>query len=431
MGGRRQPDRPRPYRDRRLLVVPSARPRCPATRSADPPRRCQAGRHRGGDDGDARPRREHRQEGAERPDHRLGVPVARAPCRVGERPAAPRGVRRATSRRARGWVPVGLELGGGPGSQLYVAERGQRRPTGDRATASGSRQIRSDTPAGLSNRSPRSRCSSCWPSSPSGATRRVRQRRRSGRRCCRSMEDGLRAPRCRRRPVARPVRAVAPDAGPRPRSTTVVSRDRHRLPIRLAVPEGWRVRSSGRASSTVSSSCRRAPRSARSCGSSGRTRRSCRSCSRFVSDSAAADGGWADPGTAVGRADDAHGRRPAAGSRPDLRSADRRSAGSPGPRRTAGWWRALGPEVPWLTSAIVDWLTRATGPAVDRFRWPGALKIDLDRRTRLPTYAWFADVVRSVSEMPGLAGAIGTSPSSTSPGSGSSTRSTARRRATR
>jgi GGDEF domain-containing protein len=70
-----------------------------------------------------------------------------------------------------------------------------------------------------------------------------------------------------------------------------------------------------------------------------------------------------------------------------------------------GWWRALGPEAPWLTAAIVDWLVRASGPVVARFRWPGSLKLDLDRRTQLPTYAWFADLGRSVADLPGLASA--------------------------
>ena len=42
---------------------------------------------------------------------------------------------------------------------------------------------------------------------------------------------------------------------------------------------------------------------------------------------------------------------------------------------------------------------------VARFRWPGVLRLDLDRRTQLPTYAWFADLVRSAAELPGLAAA--------------------------
>jgi GGDEF domain-containing protein len=52
---------------------------------------------------------------------------------------------------------------------------------------------------------------------------------------------------------------------------------------------------------------------------------------------------------------------------------------------------------------VVDCLERAMHPFVERFRWPGALKLDLDRRTQLPTYAWFADLARSIQEVPGLA----------------------------
>ena len=124
----------------------------------------------------------------------------------------------------------------------------------------------------------------------------------------------------------------------------------------------------------------------------------------FVTDSAAADGGWADPGqpsdvmTTLMAADLLLSLDPTFDPQPTIAWFART-------QEDDGWWRALGPEVPWLTAAVVDWLTRATGPAVDRFRWPGALKIDLDRRTRLPTFAWFADLVRSIAEMPGLAGA--------------------------
>ncbi len=69
-----------------------------------------------------------------------------------------------------------------------------------------------------------------------------------------------------------------------------------------------------------------------------------------------------------------------------------------------GWWRALGPEVPWLTGAVAELLERARLPFPDRFRWPGALRLDLDRRTQIPTFAWFADLARSIQEVPGLAG---------------------------
>lgn len=69
-----------------------------------------------------------------------------------------------------------------------------------------------------------------------------------------------------------------------------------------------------------------------------------------------------------------------------------------------GWWRALGPEVPWLTGAVAELLERTRKPFAERFRWPGALRLDLDRRTQIPTFAWLQDLARSVQEVPGLAG---------------------------
>ena len=124
----------------------------------------------------------------------------------------------------------------------------------------------------------------------------------------------------------------------------------------------------------------------------------------FVADRAGGDGGWGDPGqptdvlTTLIAADFLLGIDPTFDPQPTIdwfaRAQDEE-----------GWWRALGPEVPWLTAAVVDWLVRATGPVVARFRWPGALKLDLDRRTQLPTFAWFADLVRSVAEVHGLAAA--------------------------
>lgn len=122
----------------------------------------------------------------------------------------------------------------------------------------------------------------------------------------------------------------------------------------------------------------------------------------FVGDSANADGGWSDPGqpsdvlTTLMAADLMLALDPTFDPQPTIAWFARA-------QEPEGWWRALGPEVPWLTGAVVDWLERATGPVLDRFRWPGALKLDLDRRTQLPTFAWFADLGRSVAEMPGLA----------------------------
>jgi GGDEF domain-containing protein len=62
-----------------------------------------------------------------------------------------------------------------------------------------------------------------------------------------------------------------------------------------------------------------------------------------------------------------------------------------------GWWRALDPEVPWLTAAILDWMRRSTLPFAARFRWPQVSLWQRDYITGLPTMAFFA----------GLAGAVG------------------------
>jgi GGDEF domain-containing protein len=124
----------------------------------------------------------------------------------------------------------------------------------------------------------------------------------------------------------------------------------------------------------------------------------------FTAHNAGPDGGWADPGqpsdvlTTLVAADLLLGLDPTFDPGPTI-------AWFASAQGDDGWWRALGPEAPWLTAAIVDWLVRASGPVVARFRWPGALRIDLDRRTRLPGFAWFADLVRSVAEVPGLRGA--------------------------
>ncbi len=72
----------------------------------------------------------------------------------------------------------------------------------------------------------------------------------------------------------------------------------------------------------------------------------------------------------------------------------------------AGWWRALDPEVPWLTSAVVAWLERADRPYHERFAWPAVQKWDRDRKTRIPTYTYFSDVARVLGAVPGLREAV-------------------------
>jgi GGDEF domain-containing protein len=69
----------------------------------------------------------------------------------------------------------------------------------------------------------------------------------------------------------------------------------------------------------------------------------------------------------------------------------------------AGWWRALGPEAPWLTAAVCDWLAIAELPFADRFRWPEVPRFTRDRKTGLPTYGHFSDLHRLFKGVPALA----------------------------
>ena len=121
-----------------------------------------------------------------------------------------------------------------------------------------------------------------------------------------------------------------------------------------------------------------------------------------VADRIRGDGGWGDPGQPTDILTTLAAADLLIGLDPDFDPA-RTVAWFARAQEPEGWWRALDPEVPWLTAAVVEWLERARRPFVERFRWPGALKLDLDRRTQLPSYAWFADLARSVQEVPGLA----------------------------
>jgi GGDEF domain-containing protein len=71
-------------------------------------------------------------------------------------------------------------------------------------------------------------------------------------------------------------------------------------------------------------------------------------------------------------------------------------------QRSDGWWHALGPETAWLTVEIVEWLLGATRPFAERFAWPHLATVNRDRRTGLPSFAYFADVQRLFAEVPGL-----------------------------
>ncbi len=67
-----------------------------------------------------------------------------------------------------------------------------------------------------------------------------------------------------------------------------------------------------------------------------------------------------------------------------------------------GWWRALGPEVPWLTSAVIDWLELAAMPFSQRFAWPLAPIWARDRLTGLTTMATLDELEQVLGRVPGL-----------------------------
>ena len=71
----------------------------------------------------------------------------------------------------------------------------------------------------------------------------------------------------------------------------------------------------------------------------------------------------------------------------------------------AGWWRALDPEVPWLTAAVVEWLEGAERPFAERFRWPAYQRFDLDRKTGIPGYVAFDRLARVFEAVPAIADA--------------------------
>ena len=70
-----------------------------------------------------------------------------------------------------------------------------------------------------------------------------------------------------------------------------------------------------------------------------------------------------------------------------------------------GWWRALDPEVPWLTAAITEWLEGASRPFAERYRWPAYQRVDLDRKTGIPGYAAFDRLARVFETLPSLSSA--------------------------
>ncbi len=69
----------------------------------------------------------------------------------------------------------------------------------------------------------------------------------------------------------------------------------------------------------------------------------------------------------------------------------------------AGWWRALDPEVPWLTAAIADWLETSQRPFAARFAWPSAPIWARDRLSGLTTLATLEELELILGGLPALA----------------------------
>jgi len=71
-------------------------------------------------------------------------------------------------------------------------------------------------------------------------------------------------------------------------------------------------------------------------------------------------------------------------------------------QEASGWWRALDPEVPWLTASIVGWLEHAERPFHERFAWPRYARTDLDRKTQIPGFAAFDALDRLFTTLTGI-----------------------------
>jgi GGDEF domain-containing protein len=74
-------------------------------------------------------------------------------------------------------------------------------------------------------------------------------------------------------------------------------------------------------------------------------------------------------------------------------------------QRPDGFVLAFGPELCWLTAEFVRLADAAARPFGERFRFPQVETANLDRKTKLPFFAFFDDLARLFSELSGLAGA--------------------------
>ncbi len=74
-----------------------------------------------------------------------------------------------------------------------------------------------------------------------------------------------------------------------------------------------------------------------------------------------------------------------------------------GRQRSDGLWIALGPEAPWLTRVIGEWLEKASSPFAERFAFPTVPASDRDRKTGLAFFSYFDDLGRLLGATPELA----------------------------
>jgi GGDEF domain-containing protein len=122
----------------------------------------------------------------------------------------------------------------------------------------------------------------------------------------------------------------------------------------------------------------------------------------FVSDSRRDDGGWGDEGqpsdvmTTLAAAELLGTLDPDFDLAPTVAWFVRH-------QEPAGWWRALDPEVPWLTAAVADFLAASELPFAARFRWPAAPIWARDRLSGLTTLASLEELELILGGLTGLA----------------------------
>jgi GGDEF domain-containing protein len=68
----------------------------------------------------------------------------------------------------------------------------------------------------------------------------------------------------------------------------------------------------------------------------------------------------------------------------------------------SGFFCVHGPELVWLTGEVLGLAERASRPFAERFAFPHVPAVNLDRKTRLPFYAYFDDLSRTFAALPGI-----------------------------